>query len=69
MENLLTEFKEDSKKESRLSLDEFKKSFVDKSSEEELEKLTGGILGDCHDEPTFMDKLKQLIDGIDDLVR
>ncbi|MBA5629232.1 hypothetical protein [Moheibacter lacus] len=32
----------------KLSLEEFKNSFVDESSNE-LEKLTGGILGDCHD--------------------
>lgn len=33
----------------KLSLEEFKTTFVENTNSDELEKLTGGILGSCHD--------------------
>lgn len=43
------------KKEQRLSLEAFKSKNINPDTSGELEKLTGGILGDCH--PGFWKKL------------
>ncbi|MFV0233926.1 hypothetical protein OBK30_12805 [Empedobacter falsenii] len=64
MEKLLAK---NSKQESRLSLEEFKNSFIDNSNAEELEKLTGGILGTCHDKPKST--LEKVIDWIDEAAK
>lgn len=50
MEKLtLDQFKTDTKgKGSRLSLDQFKSQNSNNVNNQELEKLTGGILGACH---------------------
>ena len=60
MEKLtLDQFKTDAKgKGSRLSLDQFKSNMPSQVNNEELEKLTGGILGACHVEPkSWFDRL------------
>ena len=42
----------------RLTLDQFKKKTeVSKEKTKELEKLTGGILGDCHGDPSDIGEL------------
>ncbi|WP_164467778.1 hypothetical protein [Epilithonimonas vandammei] len=41
---------------SRLTLDQFKKKAeISKEKTKELEKLTGGLLGDCHVKPVDFD--------------
>ncbi len=47
---------------SRLSLDAFKAK-ADKNEQQELENLTGGILGDCH--PSWLkEDIGEIIDSI-----
>jgi hypothetical protein len=47
----------------RLSLEEFKTQSFSETSTEELEKLTGGIMGACHTCPTLAEQLRDwLID-------
>ncbi|MBT2623623.1 hypothetical protein [Chryseobacterium sp. ISL-6] len=47
---ILEQFKTDNKNtnESRLTLDQFKSQSSNNVNNEELEKLTGGVLGACH---------------------
>ena len=42
----------------RLSLEDFK---AKSNSTDELEQLTGGILGSCHDEPSWWDVVQDYI--------
>ncbi|WP_312299193.1 hypothetical protein [Chryseobacterium sp.] len=53
----LEQFKTDNKNanDSRLNLDQFKAQISNNQSNEELEKLTGGVLGACH---SWWDKTK-----------
>ncbi|PRB03817.1 hypothetical protein CQ046_08475 [Chryseobacterium sp. MYb7] len=55
----LEQFKTEKKEEngSRLSLDQFKAKSSNNLNNEELEKLTGGILGACH--PGLIDRIIQ----------
>lgn len=44
----LDQFKVETKIEGRLTLDQFKSQSNNNENNEELEKLTGGVLGACH---------------------
>lgn len=50
----------------KLSLEKFKTTFVENTNSDELEKLTGGILGSCHDSGSssggFLGSIKDLMD-------
>lgn len=50
--------------EKRLTLDQFKKKNVNLEKQEDLKKMTGGILGACHPQDTVKQVIKDHVEKI-----